>query len=144
MRDTHVHAPTDVGAVILVLLVCALAAYWLTRVVTMDSIFEGWRGRLEEWAYEVDPKTGEQRYRLVGVPRWGGGRTISALTLARGKFADWLTCPLCWGSWASAGAVVGAWGLGFIAGGRYFLLWIPATAGIQRLFSQTDTFFVKE
>jgi hypothetical protein len=134
------------GGAFLVLVVCALAAYRSARLVTTDTLFEGWRESFERWAYEdVAPVAGGgRRYRLVNPPARGGARTIAVLTLARGKLADLLGCPLCIGVWLSAGAVVGAWALGMIAGGRYFALWIPAAAGLQCLMSQVDIGLMKE
>lgn len=117
----------------LALAVGALASYRVTRLVVLDTLWEGWRDRLMRWCFDS-----EGQYRLVDPPRWGGARTIWALTIARGKLGDLLHCPFCFGVWASAGVVVGEWALGWLPGGRWFPLWIAAVSGGQALLSSAD------
>lgn len=89
------------------LVVCALAAYRLTRIVTTDTISEPWRDRLYRWAW-VDPSADDYDERhadatrggeFVPYPRQGGLRTY---------VNELFNCPWCFGVWVSA-AVVAVW-----------------------------------
>lgn len=87
-----------------VAVVIAFAAYRVARGIATDDLFDGWRYRLEVWAYD-DPDGEKLFYRPVtrrgalgpAAPR----RPIKWLTILRGKFADLMTCPLCIGFHAS-------------------------------------------
>lgn len=71
-----------------VALVIALAVYRVARGLTSDSLFEGWRDRLERWGYQED----RLAYRNVELKGRGHSKY---LTLTRGKLVDLLTCPMC-------------------------------------------------
>jgi hypothetical protein len=117
---------TRVTAVVLV--AAAFAAYRAARLVTDDSLIEGWRATFMRWCFEPDGS-----YRLVEWLPARGARTwmTPALTTGRGKLGDLLSCPFCIGVWLSAGFVLLAWCLGYLPGGWICILWISAVAGGQ-------------
>lgn len=103
------------------LVILALAAYRVTRFVVLDTLLgeypspehvrgTGLRKVLDKWAYDED----------------GNDRS-----LIRGYLAKLLTCPFCFGVWASAGCVAlwwsewtwARWGLlgAAVAGGQALL-----------------------
>lgn len=136
-----------------VALVIALACYRVARAITADSIFEGWRAKLEDWAYVPDPQTGEKLwYRDVTVGHRkatiahpsGEPRRSRMLTLLRGKFADLMMCPLCLGfhcCWVAlcVWTALWPWELGWKGWTLVFAL-----AGVQYFLTTVDGEFRKQ
>jgi hypothetical protein len=88
----------------LALLVDALAAYRLTRLVTADTITEPARGAIIERAYRADRVTHREGVSLVAEP----GGTWSEVALndpEPPKLAELVTCRWCAGMWVSLGVV---------------------------------------
>lgn len=87
------------AAVIPGLVVDALAAYRLTRLVTADTITEGPRDAIVRWAY-----------RRAGRPFMADGDVSwSEIAMADDdppKLATLITCRWCTGVWVAAGVVV--------------------------------------
>lgn len=103
--------------------VVALAAYRLTRIVTLDTISDPFRARLHRWAWnDDDPVEGvddEGRPAFFARPRAAWRTWVDGL----------VTCPLCLGVWVSA-ATYAAWRWWDVAPVRAVIA-IFAVAGLQ-------------
>jgi hypothetical protein len=81
------------------LLVDAVAAYRLTRLVTADDITAPIRDAIVEWSYDRLPDVEVER---------SGGETWSDVAIAdpdAPKLATLITCRWCTGVWVGAGVV---------------------------------------
>jgi Protein of unknown function (DUF1360) len=131
----------------LILVLSALAAFRAARLITADSLIEGWRTKLEAWAYDDAgqyrhvgwvPSARVDRMLFVFLPH-DPERLTLAVTFIRGKLADLLTCPFCLGVWFSAACVLGSWWAGWLPGGLISILFIAAVAGGQSLLASIDS-----
>ena len=120
----------------LVLLVLALAAYRITRLVVEDSLTErprGWMRRRfplagDQFAGENSrPKRGKPLYNHTSHPQW-----VASQDTFVGKLLD---CTYCSGAWVSAG-VFSAWHWGGPV--AWWILVAVAVAGAQALLNALD------
>ncbi len=110
----------DLGVVV----VLALAAFRLTRLLAADTITDPWRGWLFRWAWNDEVLTDDGTGHLTPTPRGGGWRTW-AWMLA--------TCQWCLGVWIAVAVYAGwRWG-GDVAQAVVVVL---AVAGVQGALAQ--------
>lgn len=117
-----------------IIVILALGAYRLTRLVTADTIALPLREALFKWAYTDDPQA-RQAWRVLHPEA-----EIPSHVPKGWEFRTWvydlMTCDQCLGVWWSA-AVYCAWRFGLGHEGDVWagLLTVAAVAGAQSLFA---------